>query len=202
MAEEEYEEEYQVEGQQFEEEGEEYQEDAEIPGEVLFTSDGKMISLNGQLRGVKKNEKKTGASFLFENLVTNYFLSKWKKKVDTKKILQQSTSRPTGRNNPAERKRLNLKKGFAGLEKFFNRKKTEKLLDLFDTMESLPPNPKVVHDKDFGKLKILNNTTLNAKAMKKIKFFSKLNFILKINENLGDILMESINKMSERKGKN
>ena len=68
-------------------------------------------------------------------------------------------------------------------------------------MVQMPQKLEIKHDKNFGSIRIINNKTLNAKSMKKIKFLSKLYFILKINFSLKDILIESINKMMENKNK-
>ena len=59
----------------------------------------------------------------------------------------------------------------------------------------MPLKQGIKHIKDFGTIKIVNNKALNIKSMKRIKFLSKLYFIIKINNDLEDILIESINKM-------
>ena len=68
-------------------------------------------------------------------------------------------------------------------------------------MDQFPQKPGLKHDKDFGKIKIVNNKTLITKSMKRIKFLSKLYFIIRINSNLEDILIKSINKMKENRNK-
>ena len=68
-------------------------------------------------------------------------------------------------------------------------------------MEQLPQRPGLKHDKNFGTIKIVNRKTLDIKALRKIKFLSKLYFIIKINNDLEDILIESINKMKENRKK-
>ena len=75
------------------------------------------------------------------------------------------------------------------------------LYDLFDLMDQFPQKPGLKHDKDFGKIKIVNNKTLITKSMKMIKFLSKLYFIIRINSKLEDILIKSINKMKENRNK-
>lgn len=187
--------------EQYEYGGEQYgQEGGEI-SETLINADGEVIHIAGCLRGIKPKEKKNNAEFLFENIITEYFFSKWKKKVETLKILQNQPTKRTGRPDPREKKRLNTKKAVASLDKFMNRKIGERLDEVFEIFQSLPRNPNIVHDENFGKIKIVNSIKLNERAMRKLKFYSKLNFILKINENLGNILLESINKMAKNKGK-
>ena len=65
----------------------------------------------------------------------------------------------------------------------------------------MPQKPGLKHDKDYGTIKIVNKKILDIKSMKRIKFLAKLYFIIKINSNLGNILIESINKMKESKKK-
>ena len=68
-------------------------------------------------------------------------------------------------------------------------------------MDQMPQKRGIKHDKDFGKIKIANNKILSIKAMKRIKFLTKLYFIIRINNDLEDILIESINKMKEIRNK-
>ena len=65
----------------------------------------------------------------------------------------------------------------------------------------MPQKPGLKHDKDYGTIKIVNKKILDIKSMKKIKFLCKLYFIIKINSDLENILIESINKMKESKKK-
>ena len=75
------------------------------------------------------------------------------------------------------------------------------LYDLFDLIEQMPQKPGLKHDKDYGTIKIVNKKILDIKSMKKIKFLCKLYFIIKINKNLKEILIKSINKMRENRTK-
>ena len=68
-------------------------------------------------------------------------------------------------------------------------------------MAQMPQKSGIKHDKNFGAIRIVNNKTLDIKSMKRIKFLSKLYFIIKINNSLEDILIESINKMKENRNK-
>ena len=64
-------------------------------------------------------------------------------------------------------------------------------------MLQMPEKPGIKHDKNYGTIQIINNRTLDTKSMKRIKFLSKLYFIIRININLKETLIESINKMKE-----
>ena len=65
----------------------------------------------------------------------------------------------------------------------------------------MPQKPGLKHDKDYGTIKIVNKKILDIKSMKKIKFLWKLYFIIKINNDLKEILIKSINKMRENRTK-
>ena len=65
----------------------------------------------------------------------------------------------------------------------------------------MPQKPGLKHDKDYGTIKIVNKKILDIKSMKKIKFLCKLYFIIKINNDLKEILIKSINKMRENRTK-
>ena len=68
-------------------------------------------------------------------------------------------------------------------------------------MAQIPQKPGIKHDKNFGAIRIVNNKTLDVKSIRKIKFLSKLYFILRINDCLEDVLIKSINKMKENRSK-
>ena len=65
----------------------------------------------------------------------------------------------------------------------------------------MPQKPGLKYDKDYGTIKIVNKKILDIKSMKKIKFLCKLYFIIKINNDLKEILIKSINKMRENRTK-
>ena len=115
----------------------------------------------------------------------------------SKKTSKKNTRKPTKNDILL----LNTKKLLNSTANIFAEHQANYLYDLFDLIEQMPQKPGLKHDKDYGTIKIVNKKILDIKSMKKIKFLCKLYFIIKINNDLKDILIESINKMRENKTK-
>ena len=133
----------------------------------------------------------------FKTFIKIFVLAKWHYQINAKKYQKKNPKKPTKNDIFLS----NTKKLFNSTANVFAEHKANYLYDLFDLMAQMPQKSEIKHDKNFGSIRIINNKTLNAKSMKKIKFLSKLYFILKINFSLKDILIESINKMKENKNK-
>ncbi len=133
----------------------------------------------------------------FKAFIQTYVLAEWRYNIIARKHGKKNTRKPTKHDIFLS----NTKKLFNSTSSIFAEHKANYLYDLFDLMAQMPQKLEIKHDKNFGSIRIINNKTLNAKSMKKIKFLSKLYFILKINFSLKDILIESINKMKENKNK-
>ena len=140
------------------------------------------------------NSSKLAEDF-FKTFIQTCVLAKWRYQIMAKKYGKKNTRKPTKKDIFI----LNTKKLFNSTANIFAEHKINYLYDLFDLMEQMPLKPGIKHDKNFGTIKLVNNKTINAKSMKKIKFLSKLYFIIKINSNLEEILIESINKMKENR---
>ena len=116
-----------------------------------------------------------------------------------------SSSKKTSKNTRKPTKNdillLNTKKLFNSTANIFAEHQANYLYDLFDLIEQMPQKPGLKHDKDYGTIKIVNKKILDIKSMKKIKFLCKLYFIIKINNDLKEILIKSINKMRENRTK-
>ena len=133
----------------------------------------------------------------FKTFIKTYVLAKWHHQIIAKKYQKKNPRKPTKNDIFLS----NAKKLFNSTANVFAEHKVNYLYDLFDLMAQMPQKSEIKHDKNFGAIRIVNNKTLNVKSMKRIKFLSKLYFILKINNSLGDILIESINKMKENRNK-
>ena len=131
--------------------------------------------------------------FFIQNLLKTWILSKWKNQANVLKYAK-------GVRYNAKRKAF--KTFIRKVIDTFEFHKLNYLYDLYENMEKLPYKKGVVHDKNYGKISIVNNATLKKKYQKRIKFLAKLYFIIRINSELEDILLESINKMKEDKIKN
>ena len=133
----------------------------------------------------------------FKAFIQTYVLAEWRYNIIARKHGKKNTRKPTKHDIFLS----NTKKLFNSTSSIFAEQKANYLYDLFDLMDQFPQKPGLKHDKDFGKIKIVNNKTLITKSMKRIKFLSKLYFIIRINSNLEDILIKSINKMKENRNK-
>ena len=166
---------------------------------IVFNSN---LEQANNLRGNKKSsQKEDNSSKLTEEFIKTFIqtcvLAKWRYQINARKHRKKNTRKPT--KNDIFLK--NTKKLFNSTANIFAEHQANYLYDLFDLMEQLPQRPGLKHDKNFGTIKIVNRKTLDIKALRKIKFLSKLYFIIKINNDLEDILIESINKMKENRKK-
>ena len=133
----------------------------------------------------------------FKAFIQTYVLAEWRYNIIARKHGKKNTRKPTKHDIFLS----NTKKLFNSTSSIFAEHKANYLYDIFDLMDQFPQKSELKHDKDFGKIKIVNNKTLITKSMKRIKFLSKLYFIIRINSNLEDILIKSINKMKENRNK-
>ena len=168
--------------------------------DIVFNNDLEQIT---NLRGPKINCKnEDNSSKVTDEFVKTFIqtcvLSKWRYQVIARKHRKKNTRKPTKNDIFLS----NTKKLYNSTANIFAEHKANYLYDLFDLMEQMPQKPGFKHDKDYGTIKIVNKKILDIKSIKKIKFLSKLYFIIKINNDLEDILIESINKMRENRVKN
>ena len=133
----------------------------------------------------------------FKVFIKTCVLAKWHYQINAKKYQKKNSRKPTKNDIFLS----NTKKLFNSTANVFAEHKANYLYDLFDLMAQMPQKSGIKHDKNFGAIRIVNNKTLDIKSMKRIKFLSKLYFIIKINNSLEDILIESINKMKENRNK-
>ena len=167
--------------------------------EIDFNNNYEQINI---LRGTKVNQSKENNSSkltneLFKAFIQTLVLSKWKYQITARKYRKRNNRKPTKNDIFLS----NTKKLFNSTANIFAEHKANYLYDIFDLMEQMPYKQGIKHDKDYGTIKIINEKILDIKSMKRIKFLAKLYFIIKINSNLENILIESINKMRESKKK-
>ena len=167
--------------------------------DIIFNSNFDQIN---NLKGPKISSKKEDNSSIlteefFKTFIQTCILAKWRNQVVARKHRKKNTRKPTKNDIFL----LNTKKLFNSTANIFAEHKANYLYDLFDLMEQMPQKPGIKHDKDYGTIKIVHKKILDMKSMKKIKFLCKLYFIIKINNDLEDILIESINKMRENRAK-
>ena len=133
----------------------------------------------------------------FKSFIQTCVIAKWKYQIMARKYRKKNTRKPTKNDIFLS----NTKKLFNSTVNIFSEHKINYLYELFDLMGQMPQKPGIKHDNNYGKIKIVNNKIMKIKAMKKIKFLSKLYFIIKINNDLEDILIDGINKMKDTRNK-
>ena len=133
----------------------------------------------------------------FKSFIKTCVLAQWHHQVVAKKYQKKNPRKPTKNDMFLS----NTKKLFNATANVFAEHKANYLYDILDLMAQIPQKPGIKHDKNFGAIRIVNNKTLDVKSIRKIKFLSKLYFILRINDCLEDVLIKSINKMKENRSK-
>ena len=144
---------------------------------------------------LKRAQTKNLTDDFFKTFIQTCVLAQWRYQVNARKYQKRNVRKPTKKDVFTN----NTKKLFNATANIFSDHLATYLYDLCDIMSQLPQRPGVKHDKNFGTIKIVNNHTLDTKSMKRIRFLSKLYFIIKINTSLEDILIKSINKMKEKR---
>ena len=151
---------------------------------------------NNNMINQENNSPSVETNF-FDTFIQTCVLAQWRYQIIARKHRKKNTRKPTKKDIFLS----NTKKLFNSISNIIAEHKANYLYDLCDIMIQMPLKPGIKHNKDFGTIKIVNNKALNIKSMKRIKFLSKLYFIIKINNDLEDILIESINKMKENRNK-
>ena len=141
----------------------------------------------------KLSHSKRVTDDFFKTFIQTCVLAQWRYQVIARKYQKRHNRKPTKKDTF----QLNTKKLFNATANIFSDHVVNYLYDLCDIMQQMPEKPGIKHDKNFGTIKIVNNRTLDIKSMKRIKFLSKLYFIIRINSNLEETLLASINKMKE-----
>ena len=162
-----------------------------------YISQNKNVNINNIKKKQTENSKKVADDF-FKTFIQTCVLAQWRYQVIARKYQKRNNRKPNKRDIFL----LNTKKLFNATSNVFSDHLVNYLYDLCDLMIQMPEKPNIKHDKNYGTIQIVNNRTLDTKSMKRIKFLSKLYFIIRININLKETLIESINKMKElRQGK-
>ena len=162
-----------------------------------YVNRNKNIEINN-LKKLKSEAPKKVADDFFKTLIQTCVLAQWKYQIIARKYQKRNNRRPTKKDIFL----LNTKKLFNATVNVFSDHLVNYLYDLYDLMQQIPEKPGIKHDINYGTIRIVNNRILNIKSMKRIKFLSKLYFIIRINTTLEDILIKSINKMKENRQKN
>ena len=152
---------------------------------------------NKTIQKKQTNSSKNVADDFFKTFIQTCVLAQWRYQIIARKYQKRNNRRP----NKKDIFLLNTKKLFNATSNVFAEHVVNYLYDLCDLMQMMPAKPGIKHDKNFGTISIVNNHTLDTKSIKKLKFLSKLYFIIRVNSNLEEVLIKSINKMKEKNQK-
>ena len=169
----------------------------QISQKSKYVNRNKNIEINNSKKLKSEASKKVADDF-FKTFIQTCVLAQWKYQIIARKYQKRNNRRPTKKDIFL----LNTKKLFNATVNVFSDHLVNYLYDLYDLMQQIPEKPGIKHDINYGTIRIVNNRILNIKSMKRIKFLSKLYFIIRINTTLEDILIKSINKMKENRQKN
>ena len=166
----------------------------QISQKSKYVNRNKNIEINNS-RKLKSEASKKVADDFFKTFIQTCVLAQWKYQIIARKYQKRNNRRPTKKDIFL----LNTKKLFNATVNVFTDHLVNYLYDLYDLMQQMPEKPGIKHDINYGTIRIVNNRILVIKSMKRIKFLSKLYFIIRINTTLEDILIKSINKMKENR---
>ena len=166
----------------------------QISQKSKYVNRNKNIEINNSKKLKSEASKKVADDF-FKTFIQTCVLAQWKYQIIARKYQKRNNRRPTKKDIFL----LNTKKLFNATVNVFTDHLVNYLYDLYDLMQQMPEKPGIKHDINYGTIRIVNNRILVIKSMKRIKFLSKLYFIIRINTTLEDILIKSINKMKENR---
>ena len=166
----------------------------QISQKSKYVNRNKNIEINNSKKLKSEASKKVADDF-FKAFIQTCVLAQWKYQIIARKYQKRNNRRPTKKDIFL----LNTKKLFNATVNVFTDHLVNYLYDLYDLMQQMPEKPGIKHDINYGTIRIVNNRILVIKSMKRIKFLSKLYFIIRINTTLEDILIKSINKMKENR---
>ena len=158
-----------------------------------YISQSNKNGISLQTKKTEDSKKKT--QDFFNSFIQTCVLAQWRYQIIARKYQKRNNRKPTKKDIFAS----NTKKLCNAIANVYAEHVANYLYDLCDLMIQMPQKSGIKHDKYFGTIKIINNNIMNIKAKKRIRFLSKLYFIIRINCNLEEILIESINKMRENR---
>jgi hypothetical protein len=158
-----------------------------LPNRVKLIGKRRILATKSFKNARKLNIKKNNAKYLVNIICLGIYIHRWKYQT---KALKYATK---GYN----KRRANLRKAFSKITNVYYKLKFEIDKNIFDIFKQLPPREGVNHDFRFWKLKFVNNEILDANAQKKLKFWSKLNYLLLANRHLYKMTLNGLNNMKK-----
>ena len=161
-----------------------------LPNRVKLIGKRRILTRRSFINARKLNPKKNNAKYLVNIICLGIYIHRW---IYQTKALKYATK---GFN----RRRANLRKAFSKVTHVYYKLKFEIDKEIFEIFKQLPPREGVIHDYRFWKLKFVNNEILDANAQKKLKYWSKLNYLLLANKQLFKMTLEGLNNMKKNHG--
>ena len=104
------------------------------------------IIVIGDSINMNQNQEENNASFLLKLILKAYYLSIWKKQVKALKYFSRKTNK----------QRINFKKLIKEISLVINQHKSKHFNEIIEKIDSMPLPKNILHDKNFGTLKIIN----------------------------------------------
>lgn len=158
-----------------------------LPNRVKLIGKRRILATKSFKNARKLNIKKNNAKYLVNIICLGIYIHRWKYQT---KALKYATK---GFN----RRRANLRKAFTKITHVYYKLKFEIDKEIFEIFKQLPPREGVIHDYRFWKLKFVNNEILDANAQKKLKYWSKLNYLLLANRHLYKMTLNGLKNMKK-----
>jgi hypothetical protein len=160
-------------------------------GEIISKEPKHEIIMSAQTGKFQEIEPKNLSQFLLQTILKVYFLGLWKRKTKALKYYSRNY-------NP---QRMNFKKLISQISKTIKQHKYEYMKKLFENMGNLPMPNGVIHDANYGTIKIVNKETLFKKYSGIIVSLAEVNYIKKI-KNIRIILVQVFKAMANSKKTN
>ena len=160
-------------------------------GKIISKAPKQEIIMSVQTGKFQEIEPKNLSQFLLQTILKAYFLSQWKRKTKALKYYSRNY-------NP---QRINFKKLISQISKTIKQHKYEYMKKLFENMGNLPMPNGVIHDANYGTIKIVNKETLFRKYSGIIVSMAEVNYMKKI-KNIRVILVQVFKKMANSKKAN
>ena len=163
--------------------------DVNIPPENDIKEE--VIIIKKDVTHINRNQKDNNASFLIKTVLKAFYLSVWKRKVKSLKYYTRSY-------NP---QRVNLRKLIKQISSVIKQHKFDYFNEMCSNMDNLPMPNHVIHDVNFGKIRIIDKQILSQKYTDKITILAENNYYKKIND-FKFYLMEAFKKMNQNRERN
>ena len=159
--------------------------------EIISQETKQEIIMSAKTGNFQDIKPKNLSQFLLQTILKVYFLGLWKRKTKALKYYSRNF-------NP---QRMNFKQLISKISNTIKQHKYEYMKKLFENMGNLPMPNGVIHDANYGTIKIINKETLFKKYSGIIVSLAEVNYIKKI-QNIKIILVQVFKAMANSKKTN